>query len=137
VKTLFKYMAATFLFCAAISANAQTLGFTTFQGKLSFPREMVNACPLLQRSDSANVYLYANATKTTANLGVFGFITDTPSGVLVYGEGTLIANTSSGTFYVTALTIGDPLGANCSFVNLNMPVAVRAPNHRPFRGEGF
>ncbi|MGZ5504925.1 MAG: hypothetical protein ACXWIU_03415 [Limisphaerales bacterium] len=43
-------------------------------------------------------------------------------------EGTVIANSTGGTVYVTALTIGDPLGANCSFVN---PQHRRQPQRRP------
>ena len=40
MKTLFKYLSAGFLFCAALNANAQT-----FVCNLAFPRDIIAACP--------------------------------------------------------------------------------------------
>jgi hypothetical protein len=132
MKTLFKYLSAAFLFCAALNANAQTGGFTIYYSTLSFPRDIVAACPLLQRGDTASTVIWAGASKTKANLGTVTLTTTTTSGVSVTVEGTLVGSTSSGTLYVTALTIGDPLGANCSFVNLNFSVGLKVYKHYGF-----
>jgi hypothetical protein len=137
MKTLFKYLSAAFLYCAALNANAQTPVLTYYECKLSFPQDMIAACPLLKKGDTATCFVSAYATKAKANLGTFAFTTITTSGVPVTGEGTLIASTSGGTFHVTALTIGDPLGDNCSFVNIDVSVNAKVYTWRPHHGGFF
>src|SRR5437773_11007455 len=90
MKTLFKYLSAAYLFCAARNANAQTNGFTILEGKLSFSQDLPTACPLLQKGETASVRIYTfDAGKGKADLGTFAFTTTTTSGVPVTGEGTL------------------------------------------------
>jgi len=137
MKTLFKYVSAAFLFCAALNANAQTPVPTYYECKLSFPSDIVAACPLLQKGDTATIIVSALAGKAKADLGNFAFTTTTTSGVPVTGEGTLIASTSGGTFHVTALTIGDPLGDHCSFVNLDLSLSAKVYIWRPHHGGYF
>ena len=132
MKTLFKYLSAAFLFCAALNANTQAAGLVNYQGKITFPKEIIAACPLLNKGDTAPIYGSTfGLGKTKVNLGTLPFTTTTSSGVPVTGEGTLIANATGGTFYVTAMTIGDPLGDNCSFVNINLPVNLNVDHYHP------
>lgn len=135
MNTLFKYLSAAFLFCAALHTNAQNT--VNYECKLSFPREMITACPLLKNGDTATFIVSAMAGKTKANLGNFAFTAITTSLVSVTGEGTLIASASGGAFYVTALTIGNPLGDNCSFVNLNLSLSAKVYVWRPRHGGFF
>jgi hypothetical protein len=128
MKTLLNYISAVFLFCAGFAANTQA---AYYECKLSFPQEIIVACPLLDSGDTANFLLSAIAGKTKANLGTFTFTTITTSGAPVMGEGTLIASSSGGTFHVTALVIGDPLGDHCSFVNIDLSVNAKVYTWRP------
>jgi len=120
MKKLFTYLSPVFLFCAALNANAQIPTFTAYECKISFSRDLPTDCPLLQKGDTATFGLTAFAFKAKTDLGNFTFTTTTTSGVPVTGEGTLIASSSGGTFHVTALTIGDPLGDNCSYVDIDL-----------------
>ena len=132
MKTLFKYISAAFLFCAALNANAKIYGLVNYQGKLSFPQDIIAACPLLKKGDTATIYASTfGLGKIYVNFGTRAFTTTTSSGVPVSGEGTFIANATGGTVYVTAMTIGDPLGANCSFVNINLAVNLNVDHYHP------
>ena len=137
MKTLFKYLSAAFLFCAALNANTQAATPTYYECKLSFPQDIIVACPLLKKGDTAAFLVSAMAGKAKANLGNFAFTTTTTSGVPVTGEGTLIASSSGGTFHVTALTIGDPLGDSCSFVNIDLSLSAKVYTWRPHPGSFF
>jgi hypothetical protein len=137
MKTLIKHLASAFLFCAALNANAQTAVPTYYECKLAFPSDIIAACPLLKKGDTATIIVSAFPGKAKANLGSFTFSTAASSGVPVTGQGTLIASTSGGTFVVTALTIGDPLGATYSFVNLNISLSAKVYTWRPHPGGWF
>ena len=137
IKKLIKYLSAAFLFCAALNANAQTPVYTYYECKLSFPQNVIAACPLLKKGDTATVFVSAIAGKAKADLGNFAFTTTTTSGVPVTGEGTLIASSSGGTFHVTAMTIGNPLGDHCSFVNIDVSFSAKVYTWRPHPGGYF
>jgi len=112
-----------------ISPDWSGIFFPYYEGTLKFPREVTDACPLVQRGDEGKVVFFAFADAGNGNnkvdLGVVTFSTTTTSGVPVSGQGDLVIGSNSGTLHVTSLTIGDPAGAYCALVQLDINVGLK------------
>jgi len=128
MKTLFKYLAAAFLFCVALNANAQFFG-QTFHGSLSFNGKLAHECPAITQGDSADVavtiFFGDGIFRQKMVLGDFAFNTTTTSGVPVSGVGTFIGNLRGGSLEIHELTIGDPPAGGCDLSGLNIKISMK------------
>ena len=132
MKKLFQYLASASLLIAAHNVSAQYV-FNTYSGTLSIKKSLSDQCSLLSQGDQAsiNIFLSANGDggvlfKQKVDLGNFGFVTTTASGVPVQGTGDLVANYRGGTFTITQMTVGDPAGEHCDLSGLSIQIKVSA-----------
>jgi hypothetical protein len=110
--------------------------FPTYQGTLSLPQEITDACPLVQRGDEASISLIAFTDGGKGNdktdYGLVSFYSVTSTGVPVSGQGDLVINSNSGTLNVSSLTIGDPAAAYCAFVQPDIKVNLKTTHGHKF-----